>query len=153
MSWRFQPISEKDETSAIELLHSEFGDEQCDLSYWTRYVAMQLDKFHGVFKDNKLIGIASLENRLFTGSVGGIDNKAIWIMNLLVITEFRKQGIGRAFVEHLLWVSKQKGHDIVYISTEDKTEEFYKKLGWESLDFAMFFSGHTEVIYYKDIGG
>jgi GNAT superfamily N-acetyltransferase len=58
---------------------------------------------------------------------------APWLASVYIRPEFRRQGIGRQLVLHVMEQARKKGIDCLYLYTPDQ-ECFYIKLGWSTID-------------------
>jgi N-acetylglutamate synthase-like GNAT family acetyltransferase len=56
-----------------------------------------------------------------------------WLASVYTRPEFRRQGIGRQLVLHVMEQARKEGIDRLYLYTTDQ-ECFYIKLGWSTID-------------------
>jgi len=80
------------------------------------------------------------ENNNLLGSAAIIecdmdDRKEIspWLASVYVSPEFRRQGIGKELVKHVMQQAKKHGFNSLYLYTPDQ-ESFYQSLGWLVLE-------------------
>ncbi len=88
------------------------------LAYWQVYVA---------YLAGEAIGVSGLYRRIETPP--GI----VWIGWLGVKAKFRGQGIGRELITHLMHEALEIGCQELWVFTEEKTANFYQRLGFEVL--------------------
>jgi len=81
------------------------------------YYLMMIDS-----QSNELVGCASIS------IINSISN-AILIENVLIKSIYRGKGYGRIIMNEIENISKQKGFEIGYLSTNDQ-KDFYKRLGY-----------------------
>lgn len=60
-----------------------------------------------------------------------------WLASVFVRPEYRKQGIGRKLVLHVMAQAQTAGIGRLYLYTPDKTG-FYSKLGWSILEQCQY---------------
>ena len=56
-----------------------------------------------------------------------------WLQDIVVLADYRKQGVGRAITKKLLEYCQQKGLGWIGLVAEPGSKEFYEPLGFETL--------------------
>jgi hypothetical protein len=82
-------------------------------------------------RDGAVVGCA---NGLLQGSAG-------WLGNIIVLPEYRRQGIGRALTEDLLKFFQAKRIEHQLLVATDLGEPVYRKLGFQVVSNYIFFAG------------
>jgi ribosomal protein S18 acetylase RimI-like enzyme len=72
--------------------------------------------------------------------IGGYDGRRALIYHLAVSNEHRKQGIGKALMETLEDLLREKGclRSYLMITKDNPAIEFYEEQGWQRLDLYAF---------------
>ncbi len=76
---------------------------------------------------------------------GLILGKAGWLGNIIVLPEYRKQGIGRALTQELVKFFRDKAIQHQLLVATDMGEPIYRKLGFQVVSYYIFFS-HTSAL-------
>ncbi len=56
-----------------------------------------------------------------------------WLANVYTFEAYRKRGVGRSLVKHVILQAKNLGFDKLYLFTADQTA-WYQKLDWQIID-------------------
>lgn len=75
-------------------------------------------------KNNKTIGMGRILS-------DGISDA--YIQDLVILPEYRKEGIGRIFVKKLVDYCKLKGINWIVLISEPYQDNFYKKIGFKTM--------------------
>jgi len=75
-----------------------------------------------------------------------------WLANVFVLPERRNQGIGSLLVQRVVEECKALRVPTLYLETLKAQEAFYKRLGWEAVEQALY-RGQQVMIMAKDTGG
>lgn len=87
-------------------------------------------------KDPDLFLVAEHSGEIVGAVMGGYDGRRALIYHLAVYKEHRHNGIGKALMETLEDVLREKGclRSYLLITKENSAIEFYKKQSWQALD-------------------
>jgi len=121
----YEKLSNQISTSAKQLKETLFGEE--------RFVEVLVAVF-----DKEIVGYALFFKNFstFLGKPG------IYLEDLYVKLEMRSKGIGKALLDKIISIAKERNYGRVEWSVLDWNEsaiEFYKKIGAKSLDDWMIF--------------
>ena len=110
----------------ISLIH-EFLDKR---SYWAKgrslatvQKSIENSLCFGVYKDNEQVGFARVATDYAVFA---------WIMDVFIIEEYRKQGLGKLLMESILEYPDLQSLKKWGLATQD-AHELYKKFGFKSL--------------------
>ena len=78
-----------------------------------------------VAKDNNLLGSAAIVSQDMETNL----SLTPWLASVYVTPQYRRHGVGRKLVKHVMTQSKLEGINKLYLFTPDK-QNFYLKLGW-----------------------
>lgn len=84
-------------------------------------------------KNGESVGICSA---LINGNSG-------WLGHILVLPEFRNQGIGRAMTEFLISFLKERGCESMVLTATEMGEPIYRKCGFESVGTYRVYIGES----------
>ena len=105
---------------------------------------LKKDDLYGAFLNRKLIGFLTLRKA---------DKEALEITWLAILPDKQGMGFGLKLVEECLNISAKKGYRICYVKTlaetakdkgYDKTRNFYKKLGFNTLEIISPYPGWSD---------
>ena len=87
-------------------------------------------------RDPELFLVAELRGKIVGAVMGGYDGRRALIYHLAVNEEHRQQGIGKALMETLEELLREKGclRSYLLITKDNPAIEFYEKQGWQLLD-------------------
>lgn len=93
--------------------------------------------------NDKIIGYG---NGILHGSVG-------WLGDIIVVPEYRRQGIGYEITIHLVEYFKEKGCTSQLLIASDMGKNIYSKIGFKTSATYMFYQGGSKVLiqHSKDI--
>lgn len=78
-----------------------------------------------------------------------------WLASLLVVNEFRGEGIGRMLVEELVSRARDLGLERIFLFLDsrelERLERFYITLGWRFMEDAVDNEGHDTKIFFYDL--
>lgn len=83
--------------------------------------------------DNQLAGCVSLVNYTYRSSerMPKVSNPSpVWLTNLFVLTNLRRQGIGNVLIDAAKYYAQDLGLEELWLSATDYTD-YYQKRGWE----------------------
>lgn len=85
------------------------------------------------FRNNQLVGCVSLVNYTYRSSerMPKVTSESpVWLSNLFVLEEFRRQGIGNALIDAAKNYALSLALEELWLSATDYTD-YYQKRGWE----------------------
>ena len=87
-------------------------------------------------KDPDLFLVAEHLGKIVGSVMGGYDGRRALVYHLAVYEEHRQQGIGKALMETLEELLREKGclRSYLLITKDNPAIEFYKKHGWQLMD-------------------
>jgi len=91
-------------------------------------------------RDPELFLVAEQDGEIVGTVIGGYDGRRALVYHLAVFEDHRQQGIGKALMESLEGLLREKGCLRAYllITKDNSAIEFYMKQGWQLLDlFAL----------------
>ncbi len=91
-------------------------------------------------RDPDLFLVAEHLGKIVGAVMGGYDGRRALVYHLAVYEEHRQQGIGKALMENLEELLREKGclRSYLLITKNNPAIEFYEKRGWQLLDlFAL----------------
>ena len=96
--------------------------------------AVSLPKFYLMLNKDEIIGCYAL----LTNDIISRQDLIPWFACLYVEEQYRNLGLAEKLLSHSLETSKNKGYDMLYLSTE--LNDFYEKKGWNyySNGFGVF---------------
>lgn len=120
--------------------YSELNDFEKELikKETIKYYKKYLNKLHFaifVYEDNKIIGTGSLCLQKEIPSPGNLKGISSCLMNIYVIEEFRKKGIGKLITNNLIDKSKSLGATKIYLESSRSGMPLYKSLGFRQADW------------------
>jgi GNAT superfamily N-acetyltransferase len=78
--------------------------------------------------DSEVIGTVSLD----TSDLPNYDHLSPWLASFYVLPSRRREGVGRALVEHLVAFARVRGISPIYLWTPGSTR-LYEECGWQIL--------------------
>lgn len=88
-------------------------------------------------QENKIIGCGGLCLYDEMPSPDNANGKCGYLMNIYVLPEYRKHGIGEKIVNFLIEQAHLENVGKIYLETTDGAKQFYKKLGFSDLQGFM----------------
>jgi ribosomal protein S18 acetylase RimI-like enzyme len=87
-------------------------------------------------RDPDLFLVAECKGEIIGSVIGGYDGRRALVYHLAVLKEHRQRGIGKALMETLEKLLREKGCSRSYllITKDNPAVEFYVKQGWQVLD-------------------
>jgi N-acetylglutamate synthase-like GNAT family acetyltransferase len=123
----------------IELIKALQPDDWSDITPYFKYYFLQAQCHTFAFLENgQIVGIGNVN----------ISNGQAWLSHIIVRTENRNQGKGRAITEALLRECKKHHCRQVHLVATAMGEPVYKKLGFKSMCQYLFL--RTESFIYKE---
>ena len=95
---------------------------------------------------------AEVENRIVGFGNGILNDKTGWLGNIIVLSEFRRKGIGYEITKHLVEYFNKKGCATQLLIASEMGENIYSKIGFKVSSEYHFFRKESESpVYMKDI--
>lgn len=148
MSFKIEPAQRADIPRLVDLLNDLFGvelDFTADASHQVRGLelliaeAAKSDRLTVVVaRDGKGQAVGMASAQLVISTAEGASSA--WIEDVVVHSEFRRQGIGKLLVEHLLEWAGARGAARAQLLTDTKNESaelFYNGLGWQTTQLVV----------------
>ncbi len=88
--------------------------------------------------------IAEMDGRIVGCGNGYLHGKIGWLGNIIVLADYRRQGIGQTLTIHLMEYFKSKGCSSQLLIASEMGEPLYRKLGFET--------SSTYVLYKREPG-
>lgn len=101
---------------------------------WTAYTDNRDSLLRGI--RNSLLTLAAFDKDRLLGLIRcvGDGETIIYVQDILVYPEFQRRGIGSALLRELLGRFPSVRQLVLSTDKEERTMEFYKSMGFESLD-------------------
>jgi len=118
-----------------EVDHNEFIALYQDAGWWEVDYEKDLSFIDNIVKGSFLFAVVvNSEGRMVgMGRVLSDGCSDAYIQDVVVLKEFRKQGIGRSIITFLIAELEKKGIDWIGLIGEPGTESFYNHLGFKRL--------------------
>lgn len=85
---------------------------------------------------------ALLNDKIVGIGTGIVHHEVAWLAHIIVHTDYRNKGIGKAITESLIEAMHHQHCETIYLIATDMGEPVYKKVGFET---------ETEYLCYKDV--
>ena len=148
MTCKIEPAQRADIPQLVDLLNDLFGAEldfTADASHQARGLELLIAEAAksdrqalAVARDDKgqAIGMASAQLVISTAEGAA----SAWIEDMVVHSDYRRHGIGRLLLEHLLAWARARGATRAQLVADRKNvsaELFYNKLGWQGTQLTV----------------
>ena len=148
MSFEFEPAQNADIPQLVDLLNDLFGvelDFTVDATRQTRGLALLIAE---AARSDRLIVVVARDERgaaIAMGSVQLVISTAegassAWIEDVVVHPDYRRQGLGKQLLDHLLAWAKTRGATRAQLLADKENagaELFYNGLGWQATRLAV----------------
>ena len=148
MSFKIEPAQPADIPRLVDLLNDLFGAEldfTADASLQARGLALliaeaaQSDRLTvAVMRDEQGVAIAMASAQLVISTAQG--TPSAWIEDVVVHSDYRRQGIGKLLLEHLLAWAKARGAtraQLVSDTNNESADLCYNGLGWQTTQLVV----------------
>ena len=82
---------------------------------------------------------AEVDGRIVGCGIGIIHGAVAWLGTIIVLPEFRRQGIGQTITTHLIDYCRSKGCTTYLLTASEMGESIYRKLGFEINSSYVFY--------------
>jgi len=93
--------------------------------------------------------VAEVDNKLAGFAQGILNGKTGWLGNIIVLPEYRRQGIGYELTIHLVEYFKGKGCKTQLLIASEMGKNIYKKLGFNESSSYYFLRDGSNFQFYK----
>jgi GNAT superfamily N-acetyltransferase len=91
--------------------------------------------------------VAEIDNRIVGCAIGILHGTISWLGTIIVIPEYRRQGIGQEITKHLIQYCRGQGCTTQLLTASEMGEPLYKKLGFRTNLVYEFYRRPSAVSY------
>jgi GNAT superfamily N-acetyltransferase len=148
MSFKIEPAQRADIPRLVDLLNDLFGAEldfTADAAHQARGLELLIAEAAksdrqtvAVARDDKGLAVGMASAQLVISTVEGAPSA--WIEDMVVHSDYRRQGIGKLLLEHLLAWAKARGAmraQLVADRENESAELFYSGMGWQATQLTV----------------
>jgi GNAT superfamily N-acetyltransferase len=87
--------------------------------------------------------VAETDGKIMGCGIGMINGTVSWLGTIIVLPEYRRQGIGQAITEHLIEYCRSKGCTTQLLTASEMGEPLYRRLGFRTDSLYVFYKCET----------
>jgi GNAT superfamily N-acetyltransferase len=92
---------------------------------------------------------AEVDGRIVGCGIGIIHGAVAWLGTIIVLPEFRRQGIGQKITTHLIDYCRNKGCTTQLLTSSEMGESIYRKLGFEINSSYVFYKRESVALTHQ----
>ena len=89
--------------------------------------------------------VAEADGRIVGCGIGIIHGAVGWLGTIIVLPEYRRQGIGQKITTHLIDYNRRKGSSTHLLTASEMGEPIYRKLGFEISSTYVFYKRESSI--------